>query len=33
MFDAIITLTNIANGVLETYNTNEGWVMKKMSSE
>jgi hypothetical protein len=30
MFDARITLANIANRILDTYNTNEGWVVKKM---
>ncbi len=30
MSDAIITLVNIIDRVLDTYNTNEGWVVKKM---
>jgi hypothetical protein len=33
MFDARVTLVEIANKVLDTYNTNEGWVVKKMKSE
>jgi hypothetical protein len=33
MFDARITLANIVNRVLDTYNTNEGWVVKKMRSK
>jgi hypothetical protein len=30
MFNAKVTLVNIVNRVLNTYNTNEGWVVKKM---
>jgi hypothetical protein len=30
MFDAKVALAEIANKVLDTYNTNEGWVVKKM---
>jgi hypothetical protein len=30
MLDAIVALANIANRVPDTYNTNEGWVVKKM---
>jgi hypothetical protein len=30
MFDAIVALANIANRVLNTYNTNERWVVKKV---
>jgi hypothetical protein len=30
MFDAKVALAKIANKVLDTYNTNEGWVVKKM---
>jgi hypothetical protein len=30
MFDARITLEDITNRVLDTYNTNERWVVKKM---
>jgi hypothetical protein len=33
MFDAEVTLVDIANRVLDIYNTNEGWVVKKMRSE
>jgi hypothetical protein len=33
MFDARITLANIANRVPNTYNTNERWVVKKMKSK
>jgi hypothetical protein len=33
MFDAKVALANIANRRLDTYNTNEGWVVKKMRSE
>jgi hypothetical protein len=33
MSNARITLANIANRVLNTYNTNEGWVVKKMRSK
>jgi hypothetical protein len=33
MFDAKVTLVEIANIVLDTYNTNEGWVVKKMKSK
>jgi hypothetical protein len=33
MLDARIALANIANKVLNTYNTNEGWVVKKMKSK
>jgi hypothetical protein len=33
MFDARVALVNIANKVLDTYNTNEGWVVKKMRSK
>jgi hypothetical protein len=29
MFDAKVTLVDIINRVLNTYNTNEGWVVKK----
>ncbi len=30
MFDAKVALAEIANKVLDAYNTNEGWVVKKM---
>jgi hypothetical protein len=30
MFDAIVALANIANRVLNTYNNNERWVVKKV---
>jgi hypothetical protein len=30
MFDATVTLANIANRILNIYNTNERWVVKKM---
>jgi hypothetical protein len=33
MFDARVALVDIANRVPETYNTNEGWVVKKMKSK
>jgi hypothetical protein len=33
MLNAKITLIDIANKVPYTYNTNEGWVVKKMRSE
>jgi hypothetical protein len=33
MFNARIALAKIAIKVLDTYNTNEGWVVKKMRSE
>jgi hypothetical protein len=33
MYDARVTLVEIANRVLDTYNTNEGWVVKEMRSE
>ncbi len=33
MFNAIVALVDITNGVLDTYNTNEGWVEKKMRSK
>jgi hypothetical protein len=33
MSNAIIALAEIADNVHNTYNTNEGWVMKKMRSE
>ncbi len=29
MFDVRVALTDIANKVLDIYNTNEGWVSKK----
>jgi hypothetical protein len=32
-FDARITLADIIDGVLDIYNTNERWVMKKMRLE
>jgi hypothetical protein len=33
MFNAIITLIDIADRILDIYNTNEGWVVKKMRSK
>ncbi len=33
MFDARITLAYIPDGVLDIYNTNEGWVMKNIRLE
>jgi len=33
MSNAKITLAEISNRVLDTYNTNEGWVLKKMRSK
>ncbi len=33
MFNARVALANIINRVFYTYNTNEGWVVKKMRSE
>jgi hypothetical protein len=30
MSNAKVTLVNIADTILDTYNTNEGWVVKKM---
>jgi hypothetical protein len=33
MSNAKVALANIGNGVPNTYNTNEGWVVKKMSLE
>jgi len=33
MFDAIVALENIVDKVPNTYNTNEGWVVKKMKSK
>jgi hypothetical protein len=33
MLDARITLVDITNGVPYTYNTNVGWVVKKMMSK
>ncbi len=33
MLDARVALANIANRVPNTYNTNEGWVVKKMRLE
>jgi len=33
MFDARVALADLANKVPDTYNTNEGWVVKKMKSE
>jgi hypothetical protein len=30
MSDARVVLANIVDGVLNTYETNEGWVVKKM---
>jgi len=33
MFNARVALLEITNRVHDTYNTNEGWVMKKMRSK
>jgi hypothetical protein len=33
MSDATLTLVDIANKILDIYNTNEGWVVKKMRSK
>jgi hypothetical protein len=33
MFIAKVALANIVDRVLDTYNTNEGWVVKKMRSK
>ncbi len=33
MFDAKVTLVKITNKILNIYNTNERWVLKKMRSE
>jgi hypothetical protein len=33
MLDVRIALTNKADRIPHTYNTNEGWVVKKMRSE
>jgi len=33
MLNAKVALANIADRVSNTYNTNEGWVLKKMGSE
>jgi hypothetical protein len=33
MLNDRVTLADIANKVLNIYNTNEGWVVKKMRSE
>jgi hypothetical protein len=33
MFDAKVALANIVDRVLDTYNTNERWVVKKMRSK
>ncbi len=33
MSDAKVALVDIANRILNTYNTNEGWVVKKMRSK
>ncbi len=33
MFDAKVALAKIVDRVLDTYNTNEGWVVKKMKLE
>jgi hypothetical protein len=33
MFNARVALANIAHRVFDTYNTNEGWVVKKMRLE
>jgi len=33
MFNAKVALVDIANRVPNTYNTNEGWVFKKMKSK
>jgi hypothetical protein len=33
MLDVRVALINIIDRVLDTYNTNEGWVVKKMRSK
>jgi hypothetical protein len=33
MSDARVALVDTTNRILDTYNTNEGWVIKKMKSE
>jgi len=33
MFNAKVALAKIADTVPDTYNTNEGWVVKKMMSK
>jgi hypothetical protein len=33
MFDAIVALVDIADRIFDIYNTNEGWVVKKMKSK
>jgi hypothetical protein len=33
MLDVRVALVDITNRILNTYNTNEGWVVKKMRSE
>jgi hypothetical protein len=33
LLDARVAMVNIADKVLDTYNTNEGWVVKKMKPE
>jgi hypothetical protein len=33
MFDAKVTLADIVDRIPNTYNTNEGWVIKKMISK
>jgi hypothetical protein len=33
MFNVKVALVDIANRVLDIYNTNEGWVVKKMRSK
>jgi hypothetical protein len=33
MSDVRVAMVDIANKVLDTYNTNEGWVVKKMKLE
>ncbi len=33
MSNAKVALTKIVNRILDTYNTNEGWVIKKMRLE
>jgi hypothetical protein len=33
MFNAKVALVDIANRVPNTYNTNEGWIFKKMKSK
>jgi hypothetical protein len=33
MFDARVALANIVDRIPNTYNTNEGWVVKKMRSK